>query len=185
MTYAVLIFSLIVLCAFSYVYFKKDLLSPSFISIAMFLACAILAVLGLNSWNDIKLLDTRIVLIIILGMISFIYGEVLAKYLFKRKVKEEKEKKNKIIKVNKYIYIITVIFIVSTITLLILEIKRICNFYGFHSNSLPKLLAFYRTKIGLFSTDLVKDGVEMHFIVKQMKKACDVLCIIFMYIKIL
>jgi len=46
------------------------------------------------------------------------------------------------------------------------------------------MLGFYRTKTLLYSTDLLTDGTDIHFIVKQMKKIMDVVCCIFMYISI-
>ena len=182
MTYVFLLLFTIALAFISYKKFENDILSPTVISCLMFSFCIFMATLGLFTWNNINNLSTKFIFIITAGLISFFIGELLAR-------KNKKSKKIatinfKTMHIKKWQYFLTIIGILLTITLLILEIKRICNFYGFYSNSLPELLAFYRTKIGLFSTDLVKDGVDINFIVKQMKKVCDVLCVIFGYILI-
>ncbi len=181
MTYLILMIILASLGFICYYFYEKDILSPSVISCGMFLFCTFLAFLGLFSWNEVKNLSLETIGIVLVGIIAFILGEFLA-----RKTTKEKEKKNskelQIIKIDSWKYVLSIIGIVLTIFLLIIEIKRICAYYGFQSNHLPKLLAFYRTKTPLFSTDLITDGVDVNFIVKQMKKCCDVLCIIFMYI---
>lgn len=194
MTYGILLILLLILLIISFFKFEKDILSPTFISCAVYSFSVLLAILGLGSWNYVEKLQIKVIFIIFLGIFAFFIGEILARKFFNKKEKlictKNGKKNNSIknktlnpeIKVNKLIYLITIIFIFATGFLLISEIKKICNFYDFNSNSIPKMLAFYRTKIGLFSTDLIKDNIGINFIVKQMKKTCDVLCVIWMYI---
>ena len=187
MTYIILLAILIAILIFAFIYFKNDILSPTVVSTAMYVFSAILAFLGLSSWNNAKTLPIKIIIILSSAMLAFFIGEILARKLYKKfdnpQKKEKKQKDEvKVVKVNKFIYLGTIAFIIITMICLVLEIKRICNYYNFDSNSIPKLLAFYRTKIGLFSTALARDNVDIHFIIKQMKKTCDVLCVIWMYI---
>lgn len=186
MTYILLIIIVLLLVIISYLVFEKDILSPSFISTNMYLLCIVFATIGLKTWNTEKTLNNNIFIIVIIGLVFFMIGEALAKYIASKKTANDKIiKENNIpIVVNKYLYILTILFLIAAIVLQIIEIKRICNFYNFYSNSLRELLAFYRTKIGLFSTDLIKDGVGINFFVKQMRKTCDVLFVIWAYILI-
>ena len=205
MTYFILLTLISVIAIISFFSFKKDIMTPTFISCAIYAFSLFLAILGLNSWNNVKSLKIELIIVIVLGLLSFFIGEILARKIFskinnqtKKEIKMKKNRKtnqtkkiekvkvikenNKVIKINIFIYILTICFILITMFFLVSEIKRICIFYDFNSNSISELLAFYRTKIGLFSTDLVKDNVDINFLVKQMKKTCDVLCVIWMYI---
>lgn len=183
MSYLILLSLIIILIITSFLAFKKDIMSPTFISCSVYAFSVVLAMLGLNSWNNELSLSLQLIVIVVLGLLSFFAGEILARKFFGKDINEYKSKNHvKTINVNKWIYWLTICFIIITMILLVVEIKRICNFYDFYSNSIPELLAFYRTKIGLFSTDLMKDNVDINFIVKQMKKTCDVLCVVWMYI---
>ena len=178
--YLFLIIILLLLAFFVYKKFDEDILSPSVISLLMFSFCTFFAWLGTFSWNTEKL-SFFTIFIIVSGLISFVFGE----YVVRKKYNNSKVnniKSIKIIKIENYKFYLTIFGILLTITLLILEIKRICNYYDFYSNNLGELLSFYRTKIGLFSTDLAKDNIDINFIVKQFKKICDVLLVIYMYI---
>ena len=179
MSYILLILIILILGLLAY---------PSFISCCMFAFCVLLAFIGTFTWNVEKVLSVKLILIIFVGLSSFIIGEIVARESTKtNKKNDNKENANKkvdikVIKIDTWKLVLTIIGCILTAILLISEIKRICSFYGFESNSLPKILSFYRTKIGLFSTALIDDGIDINFIVKQMKKVCDVSCIIFMYI---
>ena len=178
--YLFLIIILLVLAFFVYKKFDEDILSPSVISILMFCFCTFFAWLGTFTWNTEKL-SYFTVFVILSGLFCFIIGE----YVARKRARISKTNSNqsvRVIKIENYKFYLTIIGISLTIVLLILEIKRICNYYDFYSNNLGELLNFYRTKIGLFSTDLAKDNVDINFIVKQFKKICDVLLVIYMYI---
>lgn len=45
------------------------------------------------------------------------------------------------------------LFILATILLMILEIKRICNYFGVNSDNISSLLSFYRSKGVLYSNE--------------------------------
>ena len=61
MSYIFLLFILIILLIFCYFIFNKNLTSPSFISVAMFLFCAILSLIGLKYWNVETELNNQII----------------------------------------------------------------------------------------------------------------------------
>ena len=179
MTYIVLITILLFMVLMTYVVFKKDSLSPTFISCVAFLCCSFLGFIGLHYWNNQSDLSYRLIIIISMGLMAFFFGEIVARKLIK--IVDEKVVRKKI-NISKKLYYITIFFVIMTIFLLIIEIKKICNFYNFYSHSIPELLAFYRGKMGLFDTALATDGLSINFFVKQMKKMCDVICVIWMYI---
>lgn len=180
MTYFILLLIIIIIGVIAYLLFDKDILSPTVISCTMFALCTLFAMYGLNSWNSVKFLSFELILIVCCGLFSFGIGEYILRW--KKNNFKIENVSLKIIHFSAWKYILTIIGIIITVVCYITEIKRICNFYGFFSDNLPDLLAFYRTKIGLFSTDLITDGMEINFIIKQMKKVCDVVCVIYMYV---
>lgn len=183
MTYAILIILLLLMAIGGYFLFEKDILSPSVISILMFLLCACFATIGLSSWNHVNKLSVYLILIIISGLVSFCFGEYLARKTQKNSKSDTSASSDFcLIKIKNWQYILTLTIIILTGILLILEIKRICNFYGYYSNNLASLLSFYRNKTGLFSNALAQDGIDINFVVKQMLKVSNVICIFFMYI---
>ncbi len=183
MSYIILLLILLIILLIIYYKFDKDILSPSFISCSMFSFCVILAILGVLSWNSEKNLSLTTILVVVMGVVAFCFGEFISRLANKNKRNEKKKiKELKIIKIEKWKIVVTIIGIFITALLMFFEIKRICAYYGFTSCSIPKLLSFYRTKTILFSTDLIDDGVDINFLVKQMRKVCEVACIIFMYV---
>ncbi|MBE5805349.1 MAG: oligosaccharide repeat unit polymerase [Clostridiales bacterium] len=180
-SYIILVVILSGLSGLSYFLFKKDILSPSFISCSMFGVCAILSIIGMSTWNDEINLEVQTVLIITVGLLSFILGEWTVKKFF---VKEDNKKSNifKNIKINKSKYIFMLIFVVLSITFLVMELVRICRFYGFDSYNISEMLSFYRHKSVLYENVLIKDNMDINFIVKQMHKVCAVICVFNIYI---
>ena len=180
MSYAALLIIFIAIGLTSYYAFKKDLLSPTVITCCMFAFSVLLAIIGLSSWNKITELSPYTIGLMAVGVLAFFAGEILVRKFIKRK--EGRPYKMHPIVVKRWKVIFSILFVAITLVLLYFEVKRICSYYGFDSNSLSELLAFYRTKSSLFSTALATDGTDINFIVKQMKKISDVICIIFMYI---
>lgn len=185
-TYIFLIFTLLLLLSIAYRRFNHDLLSPTVISCSVFCFSVLLAIIGLLSWNDQSVLNSYSLIIYITGLSAFFCGEIVARKIYTKKHPSKKKTSYKIrfIDINRYLYVGTIFFIILTITLLILEIKRVCSAYGFEANSLPELLASYRSKSPLFSASMLQGGTDINFIVKQMKKIIDVLSLIFTYLTI-
>lgn len=182
-TYISLIAILAILCIVSYNIFKKDILSPSFISCIMFEISAVLACIGKYSWNDEESLSGITIGIVVIGMISFIIGEyILKKFFYKQK--KEIEAKHSIIKIKKYKYFIMYLFVIVTIAFIVLELNRICQYYNYDSNNISDMLSFYRHKSVLYEDVLTRDHTDINFFVKQMHKVCVVIGFINIYIVI-
>lgn len=182
-SYITLVIVLAGLSVFSYFIFKKDILSPAFISCIMFEISTILSVIGKFSWNDEKSLSIQTILIIVVGLLSFILGEwTFKKYFIKKKEKYDKNGLLSNIKISNYKYILMYFFVVATIVLLILELVRICRFYGCNTYNISEMLNFYRHKSVLYENVLSKDHTDINFFVKQMHKVCVVICVINIYI---
>lgn len=185
LSYICLLLILIAFTLLSYHLFKKDILSPSFITCLCFSFSCLLSIVGIFSWNNV-ILENKIYWIFAIGLSAFIFGEYLIKKIYEGNKKEVKRKNLSFIdiKIQNWKVWFTIIFIIITIILLLLEIKRICIYYGFDSSNISKMLGFYRTKTLLYSTDLLEHGTDIHFIVKQMKKVMDIVCVFFMYFTI-
>ncbi len=191
-SYILIICTLLFLAFLSYIVFEKDILAPPFITSGIYCFAMILALYGLRTWNMVERLERRFIIAVLLGIEAFIIGGLIAKYLknyIEKKKAKPKKKKNedykfKAITIKPWKWVLLYIFVPLTIALVIIEIKRICNMYGFFSNSIPKLLSFYRTKTSIFSKDLIINNTDIHFLIRQMKKVCEVLAIISAYILI-
>lgn len=179
MTYIILLLAYILIGIFVFKIYEKDILSPTIITVIGFSGAFICSIIGLISWNYNKDINIYSILIFILGITAFSIGEYIARQLYKKYVKEKKENKNfEITRISKPILIIILIFLILTSILLILEIKRICEKYGFYSNSISHILSYYRTKTGLFSSDGFNKNMQVNFVVKQMQKICNAFNII-------
>lgn len=176
MNYLLLILLLIILFVFFYHILNKDILSPTIISIIAFIICVLCAFLGLGSWNKYPKLNILVFLIIFIGILFFGFGEIFARLTNKDKVKNEFVYYP--IYIDKWKIYLMVIVIIMTIVLMFLDIKRICAHFGFFSNSIPDLIAFYRTKSALFSTELISSGGGISFVTNQLLKVCNIFCII-------
>lgn len=161
--------------------FKQDILSPSFISAIAFAFSFICAIVGMFSWNYVRNLEITTILIFILGIFFFFYGEYLCRKIFFKNHKEistkelNSKKKYNLVKISRPILILMLIFAIITTSLLISEIIRVCREYGFQSSSFKDILAYYRTKSSLFSSDAYTSTIKVNFIVKQMQKVCNVI----------
>lgn len=187
-TYIILLLFIIAIAIFAYKLFDKEIIGPTFVTASIFGMGVLFSIIGLRSWNRVDNLNIKTIAIILIGIIMFLLGELLA-----RKTKKNKENKIENLikskykeksKVNLIVIIACLIITIITTILLFLEIRKICEHYGFVSNDISKLLGFYRTKTELFSTNLLKDNISINFIVKQMKKVCEAINIIFAYLLI-
>lgn len=179
MTYIFLIVILSILMVYVYSN-EKDIFSPLFLSLISFFGALLLAFIGIFSWNSQKELSLQLVLIIILGIFSFTMGARIAKK-FSKKKNYNKKIRLKEIKIEKWKIIISSVFIVTTIVLMIIEIKRICSFFGFNSNNISSLLSYYRSKSVLYSNEISSKTADINFIVKQMHKTSVAIGVLFIY----
>lgn len=179
MTYIYLIIILSILLLYVYLN-EKDIFSPLFLSLLAFLGAFVLALIGTFSWNTQKEMSMQLVLIFLIGILSFTVGAQIAQRISNKK-KIVKNIKTKEIKIEKWKVVISSIFIISTIILMVLEIKRICSFFGYNSNNISNLLSFYRSKSILYSNQISAKTADISFIVKQMHKASVVIGVLFIY----
>lgn len=177
MTYLLLIIIMFIIMVASFIMFKKDLLSPSIISTLSFLMAIIFSFVGIFSWNTENNLSYTSIAIILIGIISFVIGELVCR----KTTIDVGQHHGKCINVSKKKIVISVIFIILTIILMIVETKRVCSILGFESNNIADLLGYYR-KSGTLFANKINSGNDINFIVRQMNKICVVIGIVFSYI---
>lgn len=89
-----MVYILVLFCSlltiFTLVIFKKDLISPSFISCATFSFCSIILMLYQNEWG--VSMNPITVIVIFLGLVSFTTGELLIRLSTKIQIKDNKSK---------------------------------------------------------------------------------------------
>lgn len=178
MTYLILIIALLVIGIIVFTIFKHDFLSPSILSIFFFLIAVAFAFIGTFTWNTEANLNSVTVFIILIGIVSFIFGEILSRNTTKDK---NINKKGICIEISRKKVIISIIFIIITMLLMIIEIKKVCGRFGYYSNNIADLLAYYRNLGNLFSNEITQEN-DINFLVKQMNKMCVALGIVFSYI---
>lgn len=179
MSYFILI---VILVANLYLIYKlyHDFLSPSFAYTAFMLVSVVSAFIGLIYWNNVTNLKFITIMIILLSVFSFYVGEFLArkfyKKFFNKKILEKKEKTEYTIEWWKIA--LEALFVLITTILLYNEIKRIAILGGYDSGGFGVMVGKYRELSALFTTDIIKNGQEVNIIVSQMRKVCEVLCFI-------
>lgn len=181
MTYVLFIILLFVLLVCVYLK-EKDIFSPLFLSLIAFLVSFIFAFIGTFSWNTQSELSYTIIGIFIIGIFGFIIGSIIAKkYYLKKNCSINKSSKIKKIKIERWKIILSCIFIIATIILMILEIKRICSFFGYDSNNLANLLSYYRSKTILYSNEISSKTTDINFVIRQMHKTTVIIGVLFIY----
>ena len=180
-TYIILIFFCLFLVVFSYLFFKKDLLSPTLVSAIVFLLTLVCAAIGLFSWNYVDGLSLETILIIIVGLGSFCIGEIIARALQKGRTKEKKKKPIKPFCLTNKILIALLIFVIISLVLNMIEIVKVTESYGFTSSSFIDVLAYYRTKTGLFNDSAFASGAGINTFVSQLWKISGAINIILFY----
>lgn len=184
MLYVVLLIIIALIGISCFYSFDKNVLSPSFISCVMYFIAIFLATIGIFSWNHVTNISFKLILVITCGILFFALGELLARKVIKKNEPKKKPKKNRFNEINLPVWkwITMYSLVIVTIVWLILELKRICVHYGFMESNLPKMLQYYRGLTNVFSNRLLEDGVDFSFILRQLRKICDVFCIISSYI---
>ena len=179
MTYIYIIIVLSILLLYVFMS-EKDIFSPTFLSILAFLSAFILAVIGTFTWNTQKEISIQLSLIFLLGILSFVIGARIARIISKKKITSKTSESKEII-IEKWKIIVLSVFIIATITLMIIEIKRICAFFGYNSNNISNLLSYYRGKSVLYSNEISSKTSDINFIVKQMHKTSLVIGVLCIY----
>lgn len=179
MTYIYIIIILTILLIYFF-YIEKDILSPVILSLLSFLGAFILAFIGTCTWNNQKELSMQLVIIFLIGILSFTLGVKAASKIYKNRI-SNKSLKVKEIKIENWKIVLSCIFLLTTIVLMIAEIKRVCNYFGYNSNNISSLLSYYRSKGVLYANEISSKTVEINFIVKQMHKTSVVIGVLFIY----
>lgn len=183
MSYFFIALFLIFILIVSYKIFINDILSPTFITALSFFICLIFSIIGLASWNYDKNLDYRTILILFFGIGSFFIGEIFIRKVFQNKRKDIKKsdtnKKIEITYISRKTIILLLIFVLITTILLVKEIKKVCIAYGLSGQeNFSDMIAFYRTKSILFSSQGYTSNIQVNSLVKQMQKVSNAINII-------
>ncbi len=179
MTYLFLILVILFLTVMSYRLFSKDFLSPSFLLCISFLFGVVCSFFGRLSWNPIEELHLETLSIIIIGLFCFIVGEIIVRLFVKIKLKKIGEQKK--INIEFWKIIISFLFVTITMVLYFFEIRRIVFQLGHNTNNISQILKLYRETTSLYTTKYVGTDLSINVIVSQMRKACDMLCYLYMF----
>lgn len=180
MEYFLILVILFFILYFVYTKFLNDILSPSFIYVSSMILCFICSIIGLLSWNNVKNLKLLTILIILISIISFIFGELCVRKSFTFDNRKFKFKKIKDIEWWKIIF--QILFILITIILLYTEVKRIAIIAGYTSGGLGTMIGYFRNMSNLYTTELIENGQGVNVFVSQMRKVCEVMCFVNLYI---
>lgn len=179
MTYIFLASILLILIIYVYKS-EKDIFSPLFLSLIAFFFAFLLAFIGTFTWNTQKEISLQLISIFLIGILSFTIGSRVVQRITKNKLPNRKNTISEI-KIEKWKIILSSIFIIITIILMIMEIKKVCNFFGFNSNNISDLLSYYRSKGVLYSNEISSKTADINFIVKQMHKVSIIIGILLTY----
>ena len=113
---------------FWYLVFNREFISPTIISYASYFICTLFAFLGLGHWNDVYNLNSQLIFIILLGLFAFGVGEFICRFFYRKK---DKTKELVSIVIDNWKNIFSICFLLVTIILCYIEIKKVCNGYGF------------------------------------------------------
>lgn len=186
MVYGLTCISIIVLIIINYKILFKDVLSPSLMTMIMFFVTIIFALVGLFTWNDVKDIDINLYIIIIIGLISFNFGELCIRKCSDKVETNCKEKENsKFLRINQVGYIkcvIVICILLFTIIYTFLQIKDICRNYGYINNSIAGMLKFFRVQNDMLSGGNISAEYDLNFVSKQLIKLSYVLTVYFEYI---
>lgn len=171
MMYILYLIILLVILYIAY-YLFRDIISPSFILTGMYILSIVAAMIGFFSWNNEKDLFLITLFIGVMGILSFLLGEYIARNFLKKKKNKSKSVYNIKVSVNDYTIILLITLMIVTIALTIYEIKQLCLNYGFDSNNLFDMLYFYRKSNNLLAGGNLNAVYDLNFITKQLLKFC-------------
>lgn len=185
MWYIILIFMLAVLAYIAYKLFDEDYLSPSFMVSVIYFVSAIVAGLSrlFNMWNYVDL-GMEATAIIIVGIISFILGEYIAREILekidraknKTAKKEINKEKPKIISIDKIKLIIVYIFIIATLITIYVQMAKITGIW----DNIPNMINEYRNGTPLFEGSTKATSISTFAM--QMYRASELFAYVFIFI---
>ncbi len=180
MNYLFLLSIILLLTIISYFKFKKDILSPFFITCCVYLLSILCAIVGLFYWNDVLNLHFNTFFAIILGLTSFLIGELLARYIYKNEtiITNNSSIFSRIRKISMKKVLFLIFLLIICIIYIIFQIKKVCALYGFSSN-FSDMLYFYRKTNNLLAGGNYQVTYDINFLAKQCLKFCYVVCIFF------
>ena len=85
LTYIILILLILILLLISYKLFDEDYLNPAVISCLSYLLGSFLAMYGLSSWNMNLNLMPKLIIIVVVGLLSFIFGYFISEKSIQKK----------------------------------------------------------------------------------------------------
>lgn len=186
MYYIVLSIALTSLLIISYFIFEKDILSPSVITCCIYLISTIIAGFSklFDLWNFVEIKDTTVMLIFV-GVLSFIIGEYITRRINKMRKKKEslgaenkENKKGKIIDLSIIKIMCTYIFFVATLIIIYLEMAKITGIYG----NISQMINAYRNDSPLFNSD--NNTISVSTFAMQLYRMSEILAAILIYIVI-
>jgi oligosaccharide repeat unit polymerase len=180
MYYLLLIICLLCLTIFSYIYFKKDIIDPSFIVCLTYFVSTLTAYISylLNMWNFVNI-KFNTFLIVIIGVLSFVTSEVIIKKIFSKHSKISTKINNnenyKIIKIAPIKIAFIIIFLILTFIIIFIQVRNITG-----EKSIAAMINKYRYLTPLFNnTDSV---TSIDTFAAQIYRISEMVSLIFLYI---
>lgn len=181
MSYGLLLLLIFIILCMSFIIFKSDILSPTIIFSLTFLLATLCAFVGLNDWNTTSNLNDKTIFIIILGLfISFIV-ELFLRFIYGKKTSSIEIKK---INISNIKFLIIFLIVVISSLLYLKELIEIAPKLGYHGSNIGDILYIYRQSTSLFTTKYLDSNIKISFLVSQIRKSQDIICMIFSYILI-
>lgn len=181
MTYIFLIIIVSILLIISYFLNKKEILSPSIIFLSSYLLSIIFAFIGTKSWNTVHELNSKLIIIYFIGMVSFLIGEFYARRIVLKKKKTLEKKEIQKIDISTGKIIVICLFIIVGIMYIIYDLKKVCLSNGLNTSNISLMIKFYREGSSLFTSSSTST-MSLNFISNQIIKVINVLCVLFMYV---
>lgn len=156
MLYYLLFLILLIIFLYAYQEEGRELFSPAPLALISFMVADVLAIVGMNSWNDVEL-KWEVFLVIILGVISLLIGVVAATRVFVPMVLQrlsrigEKEKISIQFDPPIWRYAVVVLLVLLGLFLLISETIQIAKGLGIESGSFPEIAKAVRNETATYN----------------------------------
>lgn len=181
MSYIILTIVFFLLAIFCYKKFNSEIMSPSVLTCLIFSLSFLGAFLGTRegSWNFVKELHFNTLIIILVGVVFFILGEICARNYKTDKVKEIKlsDSNNKYIRIDILKKALVFIFVITTFVLLYLNLRSLVG-----SGSISKIVKAYKSSNILYNKKALEEGMVLNPLILNMVRFCEMFCIVFIYI---
>lgn len=185
MSYIILIFFTAIMMVLSYLVFKKDIITPSFIVCGTYFFSVFSAYIAkiFKLWNYVDLQPISVIIVIV-GVASFVLGE----YIIRKKIIMNKKngliseflKKDiivsKIIHISNIKYLIITGFVISCLIIIYCQLIKITGI----SNNIPLMINSYRESTPLFNNSTKSTSISTFAM--QLYRISEIIAIVFMYI---